>query len=314
MLKVAVVGVGGWGKNHVRVLKLLAAEGLVDELYAVDIDEGRLKWIKKVYGVRPLKSLDEAIKADVDAAVIATPTKMHYEHASSLLSAGISLLVEKPFTENYVQAAELLDKSRGVVVTTGYVLRFHPAIRYLKENLSRLGNVVSIYSRRTSPKPQRAGDVGVVKDLAIHDFDLALYITGGKASSVSAYGLLEEGYVVHAQIFTKSDKFSSFYESSWITSYKLRRFEIVGKDGMASIDFSTDSLTFFERDAAWSPKLGGEEPLLVQDREFLRAVAGKGGYVVPGEDIIYSIKLCDAVEISIKKGKEVYLDELTSFV
>ncbi|MEZ0320111.1 MAG: Gfo/Idh/MocA family oxidoreductase [Pyrobaculum sp.] len=143
MLKVAVVGIGGWGKSHVRVLKLLSAEGLVDELYAVDIDENRLKWAQRVYGVSPLKTLDEAIRADVDAAIIATPTKMHYEHALRLLSAGISLLVEKPFAENYMQTVELLDRSRGVVITTGYVLRFRPAVRCLKENLNKLGGTVS---------------------------------------------------------------------------------------------------------------------------------------------------------------------------
>lgn len=314
MLRVAVVGIGGWGKNHVRVFKLLSTEGLVDELYAVDIDEGRLKWAEKVYGAKPLRSIEDVIKANVDAAVIATPTKMHYEHASLLLSAGISLLVEKPFAENYVQTIELLDKSRGVVVTTGYVLRFHPAVRYLKEGLHKLGDVVSVYSRRTSPRPQRVGDVGVIKDLALHDFDLTLYVTGNKAFSVSAYGLLEGGYVAHAQIFTRGDKFSSFYESSWTPSYKFRRFEVVGTDGMAHVDFSTDSLTFFGRDAVWSPRLTGEEPLFVQDREFLKAVAGKGGYIVPSEDIIYSIKLSDAAEISIKRKREVYLDELDNFV
>ncbi|MEL9990779.1 MAG: Gfo/Idh/MocA family oxidoreductase [Thermoproteus sp.] len=310
MLKVAVVGIGGWGKNHVRVLKLLAAEGFVDELYVVDIDENKLKWAQKVYGASPLRTLDEVVKADVDAAIIATPTKMHYEHALRLLSAGISLLVEKPFTENYMQAIELLDRSRGVVITTGYVLRFHPAVKYLRENLNRLGGTVSIYSRRTSPKPQRVGDVGVIKDLAIHDFDLALYVASSRASVVSAYGFVEDGNVVHAQIFARGKGLSSFYEASWTPSYKFRRFEIVGTDGMASIDFSTDTLTFFGRDATWSPKLAGEEPLLLQDREFLKAVAGQGGSVVPREDIIYSVKLCDAAEISIKTGREVYLDDL----
>lgn len=313
MLKVAVIGVGGWGKNHVRVLRLLSMEDLVDELYAVDIDEGRLKWAEKVYGAKPLRSIDEAIKADVDAAIIATPTKMHYEHASVLLSAGISLLVEKPFTENHVQAVELIDRSRGVVITTGYVLRFHPAVRYLREGLNKLGDVVSVYSRRTSPKPQRIGDVGVIKDLTIHDFDLTLYVTGNRVSSISAYGLLEDDYVVHAQIFARGDKFSSFYESSWTPSYKFRKFEIVGTDGIADIDFSTDTLTFFGRDSVWSPRLSGEEPLLAQDREFLKAVAGRGGYVIPGDDIVYTVRLCDAAEISIKKGREVYLDELDKF-
>ena len=314
MLKVAVVGVGGWGKNHVRVFKLLSAEGLVDELYAVDIDEGRLKWAEKVYGARPLRSIDEAVRADVDAAVVATPTKMHRDHASALLDAGISILVEKPFTENYVQAVELLDRARGVVVTTGYVLRFHPAVRYLRDRLGDLGRVVSIYGRRTSPRPQRPGDVGVVKDLTIHDFDLALYAVGSKASSASAYGLVEDGQAVHAQIFTRGDRFSSFYESSWTPSYKFRRFEVVGTEGMAAVDFSTDALMFFKHEGTWSPRLSGEEPLLAQDREFLKAVAGRGGYVVPAEDIVYTLKLCDAAEISIKKGREVYLDELDNLV
>lgn len=315
MLRVAVVGAGGWGKNHVRVLRLLSAEGMVDELYVVDIDEDRLKWASKVYGASPLRTIDEAIKADIDAAVVATPTKLHYQHARALMESGISLLVEKPFTENYRQALELMDLRRGVkVVTTGYVLRHHPAVKFMRDNLGKLGGVVSIYSRRTSPKPQRAGDVGVIKDLTIHDIDLALFAANVKPEAVVAYGLLEGDYVVHAQIFALGEGTSSFFESSWTPSYKFRRFEVMGVEGMAAIDFSTDTITFFEKGQTWSPRLAGEEPLLAQDREFLKAVAEGSGHVVSPEEILYTIKFCDAAEISIKSRREVYVEELDNFI
>ncbi|MBP1449055.1 MAG: Gfo/Idh/MocA family oxidoreductase [Thermoproteus sp.] len=314
MFKVAVVGVGGWGKNHVRVLKLLSAEGWVDELYVVDIDEERLKWANKVYGAAPLRSIDEALRADVDVAIVATPTRLHHQHATALASSGIAVLVEKPFAENFRRALEVRDSAKGTLLTTGYVLRFHPAVRYLKENLGALGRLVSIYSRRTSPRPQRAGDVGVIKDLAIHDIDLSLYLAGAAAKYVAAYGLMEGDYPVHAQLFALGDGISMFHESSWTPSYKFRRFEAVGAEAMASIDFSTDALSFFEKDRSWSPRIAGEEPLLSQDREFLKAAAGRGGVVVPFDDIVYTLKVCDAAELSIRIKKEVYLEELEHLI
>ncbi|MFB6490891.1 MAG: Gfo/Idh/MocA family protein [Thermoproteus sp. AZ2] len=314
MLKVAVVGVGGWGKNHVRAMRLLSAEGLVEELYAVDIAEDRLKWAQRVYGAVPLRSIDEALKADVDAAVVATPTKLHHQHAAELASSGVAVLVEKPFAENYKLALEVRDRAKGVVATTGYLLRFHPAVRRLKEGAALLGKLASIYAKRTTPRPQRPGDVGVIKDLSIHDVDVALFALGARAKAVVAHGLLEGEYPVHAQVLALGDDVSMFFESSWAYSYKFRRFEAAGLEGAAVIDFSTDALYFYRKDSVLSPKTAGEEPLVAQDREFLKAAAGEGGLVVPFDDIIYTLKVCDAADISIRRRREVYLEELDNFI
>jgi len=81
-MKVAVVGIGGWGKNHLRVASLLRGEDLVDVVYAVDIDEGRLRWAEKAYGAVPVRGVENAANIDVDAAVVATPTTLHAAHAS----------------------------------------------------------------------------------------------------------------------------------------------------------------------------------------------------------------------------------------
>ncbi len=310
-MKVAVVGIGGWGKNHLRVASLLRGEDLVDVVYAVDIDEGRLKWAEKAYGAVPVKGVENAANIDVDAAVVATPTTLHAAHASLFLSRGIPTLVEKPFTATLQETYQLLDVAGKTLVTTGYLLRFHQGVRYVKSNLQKLGRFLTAYGKRTSRWPVRPGDVGVVKDLAIHDIDLVTYITGKRAFAVYASGGSTRGaYEDHAQIFAQYDGASALYEANWLTPYRFRKLEITGDQGIFAVDFATDDVYFYGEDGVYRPRLEIVEPLLVQDREFLRAASGRGGEVVDRDDIIYTMKFCEAAVISIKTGKAVHLDEL----
>jgi Predicted dehydrogenases and related proteins len=310
-MKVAVVGIGGWGKNHLRVASLLRGEDLVDVVYAVDIDEGRLRWAEKAYGAVPVRGVENAANIDVDAAVVATPTTLHAAHASLFLSRGIPTLVEKPFTATLQETYQLLDVAGKTVVTTGYLLRFHQGVRYVKSNLQKLGRFLTAYGKRTSRWPVRPGDVGVVKDLAIHDIDLVTYITGKRAFAVYASGGSTRGaYEDHAQIFAQYDGASALYEANWLTPYRFRKMEITGDQGIFAVDFATDDVYFYGEDGVYRPRLEIVEPLLVQDREFLRAASGRGGEVVGRDDILYTMKFCEAAVVSIKTGKVVHLDEL----
>jgi Predicted dehydrogenases and related proteins len=310
-MRVAVVGIGGWGKNHLRVVTLLKGEGLVDEIYAVDIDEDRLKWAERVYGARAVKGVDKAVDLDVDAAIVATPTTLHAAHASVFLSRGIPTLVEKPFAATLQETYQLFDVAGRTLVTTGYLLRFHQGVRYVKSNIYRLGRFLTAYGKRTSRWPVRPGDVGVVKDLAIHDIDLVTYITGRRASAVYASGGSTRGaYEDHAQIFAQYDGASALYEANWLTPYRFRKIEITGDQGIFVVDFATDDTYFYGEDGVYRPRLEAVEPLHLQDREFLKAASGRGGEVVDREDIIYTMKFCEAAVASIKTGKIVYLDQL----
>jgi len=310
-MKVAVVGIGGWGKNHLRVASLLRGEDLVDVVYAVDIDEGRLRWAEKAYGAVPVRGVENAANIDVDAAVVATPTTLHAAHASLFLSRGIPTLVEKPFTATLQETYQLLDVAGKTVVTTGYLLRFHQGVRYVKSNLQKLGRFLTAYGKRTSRWPVRPGDVGVVKDLAIHDIDLVTYITGKRAFAVYASGGSTRGaYEDHAQIFAQYDGASALYEANWLTPYRFRKMEITGDQGIFAVDFATDDVYFYGEDGVYRPRLEIVEPLLVQDREFLRAASGRGGEVVGRDDILYTMKFCEAAVVSIKTGKVVHLGEL----
>ncbi|MEZ0319160.1 MAG: Gfo/Idh/MocA family oxidoreductase [Pyrobaculum sp.] len=310
-MKVAVVGIGGWGKNHLRVAAQLRGEGLVDVVYAVDVDEARLRWAEKVYGAVPVKGAEAAAGLDLDAAIVATPTTLHAAHAALFLERGIPTLVEKPFAASLRETYEILDRAGKTLVSTGYLLRFHQGVRYVKNNLGRLGRFLTAYSKRTSRWPVRPGDVGVVKDLAIHDVDLVTFITGRRAYMVYAAGGSTRGdYEDHVQIFATYNSASSIFEANWLTPYRFRKIELTGDQGIYVVDFASDEVYFYGEDGVLRPRVVVEEPLLAQDREFLKAASGRGGEVVAREDIVYTMKFCEAAILSIKNKRPVHLDEV----
>ncbi len=310
-MKVAVVGIGGWGKNHLRVAAQLKGEGLVEVVYAVDVDESRLRWAERVYGAVPVKGVDAAANLDVDAAIIATPTTLHATHAAAFLTRGVATLVEKPFAASLQEAYQLIDLAGRTLVSTGYLLRFHQGVRYVKNNLGKLGRFLTAYGKRTSRWPLRPGDVGVIKDLAIHDIDLVTYITGRRAVSVYASGgSTRGGYEDHVQIFAHYDGASAIYEANWLTPYRFRKLELTGEQGIFVVDFASDEAYFYGEEGVYRPRLEVAEPLLLQDREFIKAASGAGGEVVSREDILYTMKFCEAAALSVKTGRVVNLDEL----
>ncbi len=310
MYRLAVVGIGGWGKNHLRVAAQLAGEGLVGEVYAVDVDLGKLKWAERVYRATPVQGVERAADLDVDAAIVATPTALHLQHAAIFLSRGIPTLVEKPPAPTLEETYRLLDVAGRTLVTTGFLLRFHSGVRYVRENLGKLGRVLTIYGKRTSKRPVRLGDVGVVKDLAIHDVDLATYITGLRAVSIRAHGGSTVGGLEdYVQIFSLYGDVSAVYEANWLTPYRFRKFEVTGGGGIFAIDFSTDEVFYYGEEGAQRPRLEVVEPLLLQDREFLKAAWGGGGDVVSREDMVYAMKFCEAALASLKSGRVTHLDE-----
>lgn len=310
-MRVAVVGVGRWGANHVRALAELRAEGLVSEILAIDKDGERLKWAERVYGARPLRGIECAQDLDVDAAIIATPTSLHFAHAALFLSRGIPTLVEKPFTATLDDTYRLLDIAGKTLVTTGYLLRFHQGVRYSRDALAGVGGALAALARRTSSGRERGVDAGVIKDLAIHDADLVTYITGARAECVRAQAIAPGGQrEEHAQILADYGSLIAAFEASWLVLYTDRRLEIVGGSGTLTVDFVRERVCLHARGESRELAVGAADPLLAQDREFLMAAAGRGGEVVSREDIVYTMRFCEAATLSARAKKAVCLDEL----
>ena len=186
-VKVAVLGAGSLGKEHVRIYAELAAAGEVEFAGIYDTVAETAQRFAQKYQVRAFASVAEAAAAS-DAASIVTPTTTHFELAKALLQRGRHVLVEKPMTNDGAQAAELvqLAQQANCVLQVGHVERFNPVFKYLE---SVATEPRFIETHRLSRYPERSTDIGVVLDLMIHDLDVVLAFVKSPVTSVDAVGI-----------------------------------------------------------------------------------------------------------------------------
>jgi len=186
-VKVAVLGTGSLGQNHVRIYAELASAGLVEFTGVFDANTDAARKIAARHNARIFNSIAEAAAAS-DALNIVTPTTTHFEIAKQLLLQGKHVLVEKPMTDNSAQAAELIQiaQQKNCVLQVGHVERFNPVYNYLE---TAAPEPRFIECHRLSPYPARSTDVGVVLDLMIHDLDVVLAFVKSPVTSVDAVGI-----------------------------------------------------------------------------------------------------------------------------
>ena len=104
-IRVAVAGVGGFGKNHARVWS--AMEGV--ELAAIlDENKERAEQVAAEFNTKAVVGLDDLAAAGVDAVSVAVPTRNHADVGCRLLDAGVDVLVEKPMAASLAEADKLI--------------------------------------------------------------------------------------------------------------------------------------------------------------------------------------------------------------
>ncbi len=186
-IRVAVLGTGSLGKEHVRIYAELAAAGRVKFAGIYDTFPERARALSEKFGAPVFPSAEAAAEAS-DALSIVTPTHTHFALAKPLLLQGKHVLVEKPMTDAAPQAAELVDLARkkNCVLQVGHVERFNPVFQYLQKVATEPR---FIEAHRLSPYPARSTDVGVVLDLMIHDLDIVLAFVKAPVQSVDAVGI-----------------------------------------------------------------------------------------------------------------------------
>ena len=123
-IRVAVVGAGQFGRNHVRVVRQSERAEL---LAVVDIDAARAA--EAAAGCTALTDYRD-LRGRVDAAIVAAPTAAHAEIGCELMRAGIDVLVEKPIASELDSATRLIDTARaqGRILQVGHLERYNPAV------------------------------------------------------------------------------------------------------------------------------------------------------------------------------------------
>jgi predicted dehydrogenase len=308
--KVAVIGVGGWGKHHARVLKEL------DCLTAIcDLDSSRAREIAAKYGAHAYSSLDEMLgKEQLDGCLVCTPTKTHAIVAKKILEHRISTFVEKPMSFSSKECEEIMEVAvrNKVILTSGYVERFNPAVsdaRKLMES-GTYGDPMMIEFHRENRMPLHIKDVGVIYDTSVHDIDAAMFLFGSRPNVVFARaGKRFHSFEDFATIMLGfEDQKVAIIASNWLTPKKVRIFSAVCTDGIITGDFLTQEIKIDHADATIMPRRQFQEPLTLELKNFIEAIEGKGEILVTAADATNVTRVAEAAILSSNTGSPIYLD------
>lgn len=239
-LRVAVIGAGHLGKIHAR---LLGSQKNVELVAVADPSPAAQQQILNELETRTVSDYRKILD-EIDAAIIATPTRTHFEVASELLERGIHCLIEKPLTDSVSDAKRLVELAdrKQCVVEVGHVERFNPAIQ---SAVAQIGQPKYIVANRLSGYTFRSTDIGVVHDLMIHDIDLVNSLLPGSLIETRAVGMSMFGH--HEDMAQARLQFScggvANLTASRCSFSAERSMQIFGTDGFAAIDLATSKLT-----------------------------------------------------------------------
>jgi len=293
LIKIGIIGVGLWGETHLRKLVIFREKGIVQISGIYDINKDRLKSISKEYSV-PAKGTDELIK-DSDGIIIATPPSTHYEIALKVINKGVTVLIEKPMTNDPNKAEEIcrLAEKAGVNVLVGYILRFNPAVKKLRELIYKgsIGSVTSLLARRVGPRGRRHRDVGVILDLATHEIDVARYVLHRNPTEVySMYGSIYGDYEDHAIILIRYKDILHTIQTNLLTPRKIRTLDVTGTEGYISMDYISQDITMYKEDRPIKIEVNKEEPLVSELRHFINVIKGKEKPLCTCYDALITLK------------------------
>ncbi len=299
MLSIGVVGVGRWGRNHVRVLKELENEGLVKLNLVVDVDPDRVKDISNSFKIPHYSTNIEDVSKYCDAAIVAVPIERLYEVSKILIKDGIHVLIEKPVATSVREVEDLLSSSRhrGIIAMPGFIMRFNPVIEKLKTFLSEYSdNILYILFKRLSRRPMQARRYSILLDLAVHDIDLCMYLSNDRDICLQSFIIDFVDFDEVFLAFIKSKKFPCCIHIDGLSLVKIREVDIIGNNFFIRCD--TDSLTISYRysDGRYLIEgIVGEEPLKREDRMFVLSVQGKDVAIPSLVDALHVLKIIEDV-------------------
>ena len=314
-VNVGVIGVGAMGENHVRVYHKIEEANL---MAVSDVSEKALKKIEKKYGAKGYTEYSELLEnPEIEVVSVCVPTTFHHNVVMEAIKNGKHVLVEKPIAFTLEEAEEMIAaaKEAGVLLATGHVERFNPAVQKAKELVDDgvIGDIVSAFAKRVGPLPPRIKDVGVAIDLAIHDLDIMNYLFDEEVTQV--YGSMNNilgdcEFEDHAEIMVNFDNESTgIIEVNWLTPYKRRELELTGTAGIISVDYIQQSIEVYGK-FAQDIQIKHEEPLKGELISFLNAVVNGTEPEITGEDGLKALKMVIAANRSSKEHKPISFDEL----
>jgi predicted dehydrogenase len=299
--RVAVVGVGEFGRNHVRVWRGMQGAELVG---IVDANAERAKTVAAEFDTHVIPDVQSLVREGVQAVSLAVPTKEHGRIGCQLLSAGLDVLVEKPIAASLKEADELIATAsqNHRILQVGHVERFNPAVTAVQKIVSR---PMFFEVHRLGIFTPRSLDIDVVYDVMIHDLDIVLSLVDSPVIDLKAVGIpvmTDKVDIAQARIEFENGTVANF-TASRVSTERVRKMRFFQEHEYVSLDFTRQDVLRVR------VELGGpqpeikfekvstmtEEPLQAELRGFLECVRTRGLPVVDGEAGRRALELANRV-------------------
>jgi predicted dehydrogenase len=306
-LRLAVIGAGAFGSNHLRVLHHLPGVVLTA---VVDSNVNRAADAAAKYGCPALHSIVQ-LREEFDAAIVAVPTVSHAEVACDLLERGVDVLVEKPIAPDLESARRIAETAQrtGRIVQVGHLERYNPAVRALQDAVT-LPLFFEIH--RMSAFSPRSLDVDVVLDLMIHDIDIVLALVGAMPEEIRAAGvsiLSKKVDIANVRLAFPGGCIANL-TASRISTEKIRKLRLFQPGQYISVDYQRQDGAIFSVSGQQQIGFGTlpvhkEEPLKLELESFLECVRTRRRPLVTTEDAIQSLDVAVSILSSIDKHAEI---------
>lgn len=311
MINIAVAGCGYWGPNLIR--------NFIENrdcrvTHCCDSSKDSVDKVIRSYPyIKGVSDYGEIISSpEIDAVVIATPVKTHFELSKKALMSGKHVLVEKPLAFSSSEAMELIELSEkmGKVLMTGHTFEFNPAVKMLKDIIrsTAVGTPLYFYSTRVNLGIIR-DDINSMWNLAPHDISILIYLMEEFPVAVSAFGksFIQKGIedVVFMYIEFPSGAVAHVH-TSWLDPSKVRKLTVVCEKKMVVYDDVDNEAKLKIYDKGFETKLatdGGIRDYIIRPRA--------GAIFIPKVDNTEPLKIeCSHFIECIMNGKRPLTDGL----
>lgn len=291
-LRFGVIGWGYWGPKIARNLESLPHTSVA---MVADLDQQRLASVSVGQGgPQTTTEIQEVLRSNVDAVVIATPVRTHFALAREALLHDKHVLVEKPLTASVAQAEELiaLARERQRILMVGHTFEYSPGVNELRKLVQSgdLGKIYCVEAERVNLGLFRQ-DINVIWDLAPHDISILLYLFGKSPEQVrvQAHAHLQSHVhdIAHLDLGF-ADGMTAHIHVSWLHPCKIRRVTIIGDARMVvyddtnpaemikvynkGADVHADPVVSYRYGAITIPHIDWVEPLRLECEDFANAI------------------------------------------
>ncbi len=313
LIKVAVIGAGMMGKNHLKTYKSLNGVELVG---VYDIFEDAAKAAAETFGIKAFSSLEE-VAQNVDAVSVVTTSVTHADVGEFFLKKGIHCLIEKPLATSEDECHRLIDaaKKNNAVLLVGHIERFNPAVEQLSKILADTSKIRSLTAQRMSAASGRITDVDVAMDLMIHDVEVVQSLVKSKVVNVEAMSVKTpdkpEGKDYISALIGFENGVTANLTASRITQSRVRTLAVTTDENYIDMDFINQSINVCTQGR--SPYINKEalpewmnyglkgceehlfipanQPLMAEQTHFINCILGKETPRITGENALEALKV-----------------------